>query len=230
MLAHSPSLPLIIDYSYPDWDTTAEEGRIVIAFEQNNRVRRVRLRMPRISVSNLQKLVMAIDEEYSVLEYLILESPKNAALMLPETLQAPHLVLTGFTLSTGSRLLTTAVGIFTLVLVMNLPSAYFQPNIMLRWLSFMPQLETLSIAFSFPVSNRDVERQLMITPITTHVASEPSLVIFPRCQRIHGRGCSSDHHPSPREAQHSILQAAQVFPSTSPTLYGYNREPQVEQS
>ena len=106
--------------------------------------------------------------------------------MLPETFQAPHLVLTGFALPTGSRLLTTAVGLVTLALVMKLPSAYFQPNFMLRWLSFMPQLKTLSIAFSFPVSNRDVERQLMITPITTHVASEPSLVLFPRCQRIHG--------------------------------------------
>ena len=136
MLAHSPPLPLIIDYSYADWDITAEEeGRIGFAVEQYGRVRRVRLQMPWISAPNLQKLVMAIDEEYPVLEYLILESPKKAALMLPETLQAPHLrhlVLTGFTLPTGSRLLTTAVSLVTLALVMNLPSAYFQPNILLR--------------------------------------------------------------------------------------------------
>ncbi|KAI0285882.1 hypothetical protein BGY98DRAFT_245073 [Russula aff. rugulosa BPL654] len=33
----------------------------------------------------------------------------------------------------------------------------------------MPQLETLEIAFSHPVPNRDVERQLMHTPITTQV-------------------------------------------------------------
>ena len=104
MLAHSPPLPLIVDYSYADWDITAEEeGRIVFALGQYGRVRRVRLQMPRISVPSLQNLVMAIDEEYPAMEYLILESPKKAALMLPETLQAPHLchlVLTGFTLPT----------------------------------------------------------------------------------------------------------------------------------
>ena len=129
VLAHS-LLPLIIDYSCADRDITAEEeGRIVI--EQHDRVRRVRLQMPRMSIPNLQKLVMAIDEEYTVLEYLVLESPKKAALMFSETLQAPHLVLTGFALPTGPRLLTTAVGLVTLALVMNLPSAYFRPNILL---------------------------------------------------------------------------------------------------
>jgi hypothetical protein len=35
---------------------------------------------------------MAIDEEFPILEYLIIISPnQRAALMLPETLQAPHL-------------------------------------------------------------------------------------------------------------------------------------------
>ena len=33
----------------------------------------------------------------------------------------------------------------------------------------MPQLETLLVTFSFPVPNRDVERQLTHTPITTHI-------------------------------------------------------------
>ena len=181
MLAHSPPLPLIIDYTYADWDVTAEEEqRIIFALEQRDRVRRVRLQMPRMSVPNLQKLVMAIDEEYPVLEYLITESPKKAALVLPETLQAPHLrhlVLNGFVFPIGSQLLTTAVGLVTLVLDLNHPSAYFHPNVLLRWLSIMPQLEMLAIVFSFPVSNRDVERQLMITPIRTH-ATLPNLRWF----------------------------------------------------
>jgi len=33
----------------------------------------------------------------------------------------------------------------------------------------MPQLESLEIAFTFPVPNRDVERQLTHTPITAHI-------------------------------------------------------------
>jgi hypothetical protein len=33
----------------------------------------------------------------------------------------------------------------------------------------MPQLESLDITFLFPVPNRDVERQLIQAPITTHI-------------------------------------------------------------
>ena len=41
----------------------------------------------------------------------------------------------------------------------------------------MPQLESLEVAFSFPVPNRDVERQLTRTPITTHITL-PNLRLF----------------------------------------------------
>jgi hypothetical protein len=40
----------------------------------------------------------------------------------------------------------------------------------------MPQLESLEIAFQFPIPNRDVERQLTHTPITTHTL--PNLRLF----------------------------------------------------
>ena len=62
---HSSSITLITDR-----DITAEdEEGIILALEQRDRVRRIRLRMP---VPKLQKLIMAIDEEYPVLEYLIM--------------------------------------------------------------------------------------------------------------------------------------------------------------
>jgi hypothetical protein len=54
---------------------------------------------------------------------------------------------------------------------------YFQPTVLLQCLSLMPQLETLLIFFCFAVPNRDVERQLMRTPIMTHVAL-PNLRAF----------------------------------------------------
>jgi hypothetical protein len=41
----------------------------------------------------------------------------------------------------------------------------------------MPQLENFEIAFTFPVPNRDVERQLTHTPITTHITL-PNLRTF----------------------------------------------------
>jgi hypothetical protein len=126
---------------------------------------------------------MAIDEEYPVLEYLIVVPSmvdKSTTFTLPKTLQAPrlcHLLLGGFGLLIGSRLLTTAVGIVTHCLYVDQPSAYFQPNTLLRWVSFIPQLETLLIDFLFPVPNHDVERHLMCTPFTTHVTL-PSLRWF----------------------------------------------------
>jgi hypothetical protein len=183
MLAHSPHLPLVIDYDCDydydyddddkDYDITAEdEEGIILALGQHDRVRRIRLRMP---VPKLQKLIMAIDEEYPILEYMIMmpwPEDANTALMLPESHRAPqlrHLLLGGFVLPIGSRLLTTAVGLVTLCLSVDHRSPYFQPNTLLQWISFMTQLETLLIGFSFPVPNRDVERQLVDTPIMTHV-------------------------------------------------------------
>jgi hypothetical protein len=174
MLTHSPPLPLVIDYAMKDWDITAEdEEGIILALVQRDRIRRIRFR---ISIWKLWKLIVAIDEEYPVLEYLIMipsNEHKSVALILPETFQAPqlrHLLLMSFVHPIGSRLLTTAVGLVFLSLISGHPSTYFQPNILLRWLSFMPHLETLLIGlYSSPVSNRDVERHLMHTPMTTHV-------------------------------------------------------------
>jgi hypothetical protein len=181
MLAHSPPLPLVIDYpdEYRDIAAKDEEGAI-LALKQRDRVRRVRLRMP---IPNLQKLVAAIDEEYPILEYLViipsLEN-SNPIVKFPETLRAPHLrhlLLLAFALPVGSRLLTTAVSLVTLSIFMAHPSTYFHPNTLLQWFSLMPQLETLMIAFLLPVPSRVVERQLTHTPITAPITL-PNLRLF----------------------------------------------------
>ncbi len=172
MLKRSPPLPLAIGYSDGEGDIVAEnEEGMILALEQRHRIRRAHLSMP---FPNLQKLLMIIVEEYPILEYLVMTvvSDHSTALMLPEAFQAPHLqhlLLSGFALPMGSRLLTTAVGLVTLSLHMEHPPAYFQPNDLLRWISFMPQLETLILGFSFPVPNRDVERQIAHTPNVTHL-------------------------------------------------------------
>ena len=189
MLAHSPPFPLFIDYLDAELDIAEEEEDIILALEQRDRVRRVRIRMP---LPIIQKLVAVIEGEYPVLEYLIMTPSTNVdstASILSETLHAPHLrhlTLRGFTLPTGSRLLTTAVGIVTLCLFMEHRSAYFQiqPHTLLRWLSFLPQLETLRIDFFFPTLNGEVESQLMHTPIMTHVT-------FPNLRRFEFQGASA---------------------------------------
>ena len=170
MLAHSPPLPLTVDYISEDSITVEDEEGILLALEQRHRLRHLRLALP---VQNLRRLVMAIDDEFPILEYLIIDpfTDDSTAMMLPETLQAPNLrvlALSGFARPIRPRLHPTAAGLVTLFLLIRHPSAYFQPNILLQWISFMPQLEGLSISFTFPVSNRDMERQLIHTPIMTN--------------------------------------------------------------
>ena len=119
MLAHSPSLPLVIDYFNAFHDISAEdEMGIILALKQRHRVRRVRLLT---LVRNLQELIVAIDEN---LRWTII-----TILIFPETLQAPHLrhlALIGFALPIATQLLTTAVGRVTLCVVIHLlPAKYY---------------------------------------------------------------------------------------------------------
>ena len=180
MLAHSPPLPLTVDYIGEDGVTSEDEEGIMLALEQRHRVRHLRLNFP---VRNLLKFVMAIDEEFLILEYLILypaTKDSTASLVLPETLQTPnlrHLMLEGFTCPIRTRLHPTAVGLVALYLAVYHPSSYFQPNVLLQWISFMPQLECLTVLFTFPVHNRDVERQFTHAPIATHITL-PNLRLF----------------------------------------------------
>ena len=64
MLAHSPPLPLVID-CYKHDSTAEDEETINLALEQRDRVRRIRLIIP---VLKMQKLIMAMDGEYPILE------------------------------------------------------------------------------------------------------------------------------------------------------------------
>jgi hypothetical protein len=98
MLAHSPPLPLTVDHGSEGGITAEDEEGILLALEQRHRVRHLRLALP---AQNMRRLVTAIDEEFPILEYLIVSSPvkDKTAFMLPETLQAPHLhhlTLSGF--------------------------------------------------------------------------------------------------------------------------------------
>ena len=177
MLAHSPPFPLVIDYSRNDQihrNITAEdEEGIVLALERHDRIRRIRLQTPDSKL--LQKFIVDIDEEYPLLEYLVMQPfdwGDGTALKFPETFQAPrlrHLMVIGFAFPIGSQLLPNASSIVTLCLKVNHPDAYFKPNTLLQWISFMPQLETLVISFFVSIPNRDVERHSLVAPITQHV-------------------------------------------------------------
>jgi hypothetical protein len=143
-------------------------------------------------VLSLRKLISATDEEYPILEYLIIipwveDNPIiTPTLIFPKTFQAPHLrhlALIDITLPIGSRLLATAVGLVTLSLFMHHSSTYFRPNTLLQWLSFMPQLETLVVGFGLPVPNRDVE--------ATHVYANVTPVTLPNLHFFSFQGVST---------------------------------------
>ena len=169
MLAHSPPIPLIISYFTKNRElTTEDEEGIILALKQHDRVRRVRLHN---ACTIIEKLILAMDEECPILEFLYISrriEDNTTILRFPESFQAPHLrylSLGSFALPIASRLLTTAVGLVTLHLAMVHPSTYFHPNTLIRWILLMPQLETLTIILILSVPNRDVERQLTHMPI-----------------------------------------------------------------
>ena len=169
MLARSPPLPLVVDYFHePEHSEIAakdEEG-LLFALEQRDRVRRIRLRM---GITNIQKFIMAINGEYPILGYLIIiPFVEDTPFFLSETLRAPylrHLYISRFSLPIKSPLLTTATSLVTLFLNISSPTTCFLPNTLLEWISFMPELETLVIYFSFDDPGGDVDRLLSSLPV-----------------------------------------------------------------
>ena len=93
MLAYSPLLPVIIDYVHQDPShemTVEDEEGILLALQHPHRISQIRLWIPS---SNLRKLVVAMDGEFPILEYLYIKplTDDGNTLILPKTFQAPHL-------------------------------------------------------------------------------------------------------------------------------------------
>jgi len=179
MLAHSP-LPLIIDHDDENQDLTAEdEEGMMFAIQHRDRIRRIYLKMP---VPSLQKIITVMDDQFPMLEYLIITPPTkhDARLILPSTFEAPqlsHLVLNHFASPIGSLLLTTAVSLVTLSLQRVHPWTNLYPNHFFQALSLLPRLQDLAMSFSSPVPNREIERHMLRMPNITH-ATLPNLLSF----------------------------------------------------
>ena len=172
MLAHSPPLPLVIDYADKKRNfTPLEEEGIKLALRHHDRVRRIRFAMV---VPCLRALFSAIDKEFPTLEYLYIDplTYSDKGLILPETFRAPnlrHLVLLNFALPVGSSLLATATGLVTFSLNFIPPSVSWHPPDCLNRVSSMPDLQTLGISFYSIVSNHDLGRRVVNTPNVAHV-------------------------------------------------------------
>jgi hypothetical protein len=175
MLAHSPPLPLIIDFFEEGHDLALEdEANILLAFRHRDRVRRIRFVM---DSSNADTLITTIDDEFPTLEYLFvfqvdMTRGNGTSLMRLNAFRAPRLrrlVLWGVSVHVGTLLTTTTCGLVTLFLDNIPPSAYFPPNDLVLWLSLLPHLEILGIIFFSPTPNDVVDGQLLQMPTMTHV-------------------------------------------------------------
>ena len=179
MLAHSPPVPLIIDHIDGEYNvlTPEDEEGIIHALQHRDRIRRIRIRK---SNSILQKLIIALDGEFPILEYLLISNRRAhrpfidliTNLNFSETFRASHLrqlFIDNFATPIESPILTTMENLVTLWLSSIPSSGYFHPNVLLQRLSLMPQLETLGIGFHCFNPRRDVEKQLLRTPITMRV-------------------------------------------------------------
>ena len=170
MLAHSPPLPLVINFMTEIRELSVEdEEAILLALQDRARVRRIGLMIP---ATSLLKPIMAMDGQFPILERLFIwpRSQDNMTLMLPTGFKAPHLrmfSLSYVVLPMRSPLLT-AVGLVSLCLWYMPPLAHFRPSNLVARLASMPQLECLSIGFKSAVPTREVEGQLLHTPIVTH--------------------------------------------------------------
>jgi hypothetical protein len=180
MLAHSPPFPIIIDHFLTDSGdlmTANDVEGIMLTLEHRDRMRRIRLRS---SFLMMEKVIVPIDGEFPMLEYLCLAPIYSMNLPFPKTFQAPqlrHLILFNFTCPIGSPLLSAAMHLVTLSLVNIPPSTYFQPDELLRRVSFMPQLEILWIGFDFNYSRQHVNQNVMDMHNVEHI-SLPNLRFF----------------------------------------------------
>jgi hypothetical protein len=162
MLAHSPPLPLTIYYTDRKI-TTEDESGILLALSHRDRVRHIHFS----GLPNMGKFFTAMDDQFPILEFMYIYS--TTEVVLPLTFQAPnlrYLLLLTASLPIGSPLPTTT-GLVTLDLIDIPASAYFPPSYLLTRLSLMAQLKRLSITFSSPFPDGDVERQLHQTPDMT---------------------------------------------------------------
>jgi hypothetical protein len=92
MLAYSPLLPIIIDYTNERRKMTPQdEDGILLALRRRRRVCHIRLWAP---LSKLRKLVANMDGEFTMLQVLDIRpvsDDEGPGLVLPETLRAPHI-------------------------------------------------------------------------------------------------------------------------------------------
>ncbi|KAN0133865.1 hypothetical protein V8E53_008297 [Lactarius tabidus] len=159
-LDHLPPLPLVIVYQEDIATISAKDALDMSQLLQlHDRIPHIVFNIPPVI---LHGLLLSMDDNFSILEYLCLSSTAkgDAGLILPTTFMAPklrHLTLRSIGLPTGLRLLSFTPGLVTLTLANIQSSGYFLPKHLVSRLRFLPQLKELSICFSKPIPRHCAE-------------------------------------------------------------------------
>ena len=169
MLSHSPPLPLILYYpEISDTISTADEESVILALQQNERVRRIHIAAPTEALCNVLKVM---DCAFPMLEVLSLHlsTKSRAGLGLPEKFQSSllrHLTLSNISLPIQSQLLRQAEGLITLQLWDFPVFPEFHPAHLVAQLPGMSRLETLAVQFYASNPMRIFESPAQQKPIT----------------------------------------------------------------
>ena len=150
-MAHSPPLPLIIEYDEEVYDITVEdEIDIALALEQCDRVHRIRIPM---SVPNLQKLLLvAIVEECPIPEYTIVGplTENDPVLMLAEPSSTSPSTLPRVVRLCSPNRFSIAYdyrGPYHTLSLHKTPFTDFRPTVLHQWLSSIPSWRRLRLSF-----------------------------------------------------------------------------------
>ena len=150
MLINSPPLPLIVEFPYHHSMSTHLQENMLLVLEDPDRVCSIYINV-RSWVDT--GLFLALDRAFPSLETLSLSSQGSNGSMLPESFVAPHLRaihLKNVSISMVSLLLTNATAnLVSLCLEQISDSTYLPPERLVEHVSNIPQLENLSIGFSF---------------------------------------------------------------------------------
>jgi hypothetical protein len=161
MLAVWPPLPIVIVLDRPRY----EMDNIIVALEHNDRVSEICLWL--FANTRFQQVLAAMQQPFPALTRLDiglqnLRGQENP--VIPESFlggSAPHLQylkLEGIPFPRLPKLLSSAAGLVTLCLLEIPHSGYISPEAMVRCLSTLTRLESLSLDFESPPSRRETRR------------------------------------------------------------------------
>lgn len=183
---HFPPLPLIVQFHVSSITSFPHLENILLALRHHDRVRSISVHGWGLgNVLVTRKMLMALDKAFPTLEALSLQSGNSYTTRgLPDNFAAPQLRslhLRNIAIPAASLLLTNATNIISLQIEQFPPFGDLDPRNLVTLFLSLPQLESLSISFSF-----------YPTPVATWEHAQITRVVLPRLWRFKYQGHIGD--------------------------------------